>query len=80
MILYPKLKGVEAIKEYLLLLDFDGEKRLYDFSPNLDHPYYKELSEPALFRSVCVRDGEIEWATGQDFCPHTLYEKSLPVN
>ena len=22
-------------------------------------------------------DGEIEWSTGQDFCPHTLYEKSV---
>jgi hypothetical protein len=26
-----------------------------------------------------VNDGEIEWATGQDFCPHTLYDGSEPA-
>ena len=43
------------------------------------HPFYKPLSSESIFQSISVRDGEIEWATGQDFCPHTLYEKSVPV-
>jgi hypothetical protein len=37
------------------------------------------LSNPALFGNVQVVDGEITWPTGQDFCPHTLYEKSSRV-
>ena len=75
---YPKLKEAEVENDYCLLLSFsNGEKKLYDFTPNFDHPYYKALSSPSLFRNFTVIDGEIEWATGQDFCPHTLYDKSV---
>jgi hypothetical protein len=77
-IIYPKLKAATPLTGYKLLLDFGGEKRVYDFRPNLTHSYYKELADPVLFRKVSVNDGEIEWATGQDFCPHTLYEESKP--
>lgn len=76
--IYPKLKEAKALENYNLLLSFsNGEKRLFDFSPNLNHPYYKSLNNPSLFKNMTVVDGEIEWATGQDFCPHTLYEKSV---
>lgn len=53
-----------------------NERRVYDFTPNLIHKFYKQLSDIRLFKNVQVVDGEIEWATGQDFCPHTLYENS----
>ena len=26
---------------------------------------------------ISVVDGELLWQTGQDFCPHTLYENSI---
>ena len=74
---YPKLKSVTPLDDYSLILVFgEHEKRLYDFKPNLSHKFYSQLSELNLFKKVSVNDGEIEWMTGQDFCPHTLYEKS----
>ena len=79
MDMYPALKAVTPLDDYRLMLTFgEGEKRLYDFKPNLNHRYYKELEDANLFKAVSINDGEIEWATGQDFCPHTLYEGSEP--
>ena len=78
VITYPKLITVVALENYGLALEYDnGEKRIYDFSPDLNHSFYKKLSNPLFFKNVSAIDGEIEWATGQDFCPHTLYEKSI---
>jgi hypothetical protein len=75
---YPKLKDVIALDNYCLLLTFgENEKRVYDFKPNLSHKFYSPLTDIKLFKSVSVVDGEIEWVTGQDFCPHTLYEQSI---
>ena len=74
---YPKLEEVKVLNKHVLLLLFsNNEKKTYDFEPNLNHSFYKELRNISLFKAVTVNDGEIEWATGQDFCPHTLYEKS----
>jgi hypothetical protein len=79
MTTYPKLKTVEADDDYKLNLAFEnGEKRIYDFKPNLTHKFYKPLSDVTLFKKVSIVDNEIQWASGQDFCPHTLYEKSIP--
>ena len=75
---YPVLTSVTPLDDYLLLLDYGNEKRVYDFKPNLDHPFYSSLNDPRLFQCVPVADGEIEWITGQDFCPFTLYEQSVP--
>jgi len=77
---YPKLKSVTPLEDYLLMLTFgENEKRLYNFKPNLGHKFYKSLTDTRLFKAVSVNDGEIEWITGQDFCPHTLYEESEPI-
>lgn len=78
MPIYPKLIAALPLENYRLLLQFDGgELRLYDFTPHLNHKYYQSLGEPSLFRRVAVEDGDLLWATGQDFCPHTLYEDSV---
>lgn len=77
---YPALTSVAPLENYRLMLIFGkDEKRLYDFRPHLNHKFYQQLAEVALFNKVSVTDGEIEWATGQDFCPHTLYEASIPA-
>jgi len=78
---YPVLTSVRPHDDFRLELVFgDNEKRMYDFKPNLGHKFYKALADFKLFSNVSVIDGEIEWVTGQDFCPHTLYEKSVPVD
>jgi len=80
MNIYPILKAVTPLDNFRLMLTFgENEQRIYDFKPNLNHKFYKRLADPQLFKSVSVSDGEIEWITGQDFCPHTLYENSKPA-
>lgn len=77
MPVYPVLKNVKPTNDYQLILTFGkNEKRIYDFKPNLSHKFYKSLTDITLFNAVSIIDGEIEWSTGQDFCPHTLYENS----
>ena len=77
---YPELKAVTPLDNHCLMLIFgEQEKRLYDFKPNLSHKFYVQLSQIDLFKNVSVIDGEIEWVTGQDFCPHTLYDSSIPM-
>jgi hypothetical protein len=78
---YPVLTSAVPLDDYRLMLTFgEGERRLYDFKPNLGHKFYSLLADKRLFKNVSVNDGEIEWATGQDFCPHTLYENSTPAD
>ncbi|MCL2048766.1 MAG: DUF2442 domain-containing protein [Defluviitaleaceae bacterium] len=75
---YPNLVNVTVLSNYLLELEYDNnEKKVYDFKPNLSHSFFKELENAALFKNVFVNNGELEWRTGQDFCPHTLYDKSV---
>jgi hypothetical protein len=80
MNIYPRLIDVVGRDSHQLLLSYsNGEKRVYDFAPNLTHKYYMPLADIVLFKQVKAVDGEIEWATGQDFCPHTLYDNSKTV-
>ena len=77
---YPVLKKAIPLDDYRLMLTFGSdEKRIYDFKPDLNHKFYSPLADIRLFKSVDVVDGEIEWVTGQDFCPNSLYERSIPV-
>ena len=77
---YPTLKSATPIEGHNLILHFEGnEKRIYNFKPHLTHKFYSPLTDENLFKKVSVNDGEIEWLTGQDFCPHTLYEESRPI-
>lgn len=77
---YPKLVNATANNDYVISLEYDnGEVRAYDFSENFAHPFYKPLEDFNLFKNIAVNDGNIEWATGQDFCPFSLYDNSKPV-
>ncbi|MBR5127958.1 MAG: DUF2442 domain-containing protein [Roseburia sp.] len=74
---YPSLIKAFARKDYKIELLYDnGEKKLYDFAPELEHPFYRELQDEKYFVQMSVINGELMWVTGQDFCPNTLYEKS----
>jgi len=77
---YPRLTAVTPLDNYQLMLAYaNKEKRVYDFKPNLAHPFFKVLANEELFKKVAANDGELEWITGQDFCPHTLYNDSRPI-
>jgi len=52
---YPKLIAVAVLDDYWLKLEYDnGEKKIYDFKPNLNHSFYHELQSPILFKNVSV--------------------------
>ena len=75
---YPSLEKAVAREDFKIeLLYSNGEKRLYDFTPNLKHPFYQPLNDTTLFSRLSVEQGELVWETGQDFCPNTLYENSV---
>jgi len=77
---YPSLKEAIAKENYKIELIYEnGEKRVYDFSVDLEHPFYQGLNEVERFLKLRVVQGELLWDSGQDFCPHTLYEKSIEI-
>ncbi|MDR2505727.1 MAG: DUF2442 domain-containing protein [Oscillospiraceae bacterium] len=76
----PTCVAVEPRPDYCLLVTFDnGEKRLFDVKPHLDHPAYRELKIPTLFKTAKPAGLSIEWIHGQDVCPDELYNDSVPV-
>ena len=76
----PKAIKVIPQPDYCLLVTFsNNEDRLFDVKPYLDHPAYKELKIPTLFKTVKPAGLSIEWLHGQDICPDELYYNSIPV-
>jgi hypothetical protein len=78
--MFPKLKAVEPLQNYLLLLTFDnGEQRHFDMNSYLDKGIFADLKDQTLFRTVRVSFDTIEWCNGADLCPEVLYSQSLPL-
>lgn len=48
-------------------------------TPLLSIGVFRELRDPAAFKSVRVAMGAIGWSGGQDLGPDTLYLDSVPV-
>lgn len=70
----PRVKTVEPKDDFCLLLSFDnGEQRIFDVKPYLKKGIFKQLKLPAIFKSVRVVDGSVQWPNEADFCPDTLY-------
>jgi hypothetical protein len=66
--------------DYTLTLSYSGgEIRVFDVKPYLDKGVFKELRNKQIFNSVHISNGTVEWQNGQDFCPDTLYYKSVEV-
>ncbi|MDR2686486.1 MAG: DUF2442 domain-containing protein [Oscillospiraceae bacterium] len=76
----PAAIAAEPADDYCLLVTFaNQERRLFDVKPYLDHPAYRELKIPALFRTVKPAGLSVEWLHGQDICPDELYYNSIPA-
>lgn len=52
---------------------------VFDVKPYLDEGIFQELRDPQNFTSVKPLLGSVQWQGGQDFCPDTLYEESIPI-
>jgi len=76
----PYVKSVQPRDDYHLLLTFEnGEKRLFDLKPYLDKGVFARLKNVALFKTVRVVSGSVEWHGEIDLSYDTLYLSSDPV-
>lgn len=76
----PRVKQVRPNPDHTLTITFtNGETRKFDVKPYLETGIFRELQDPALFNAVRPFLGSVAWTNGQDFCPDTLYEQSVPL-
>ena len=76
----PRVKAVKPNPDYTLTLTFtSGEVKRFDVEPYLSIGIFQELRDLSVFNSVRPFLGSVQWVNGQDFCPDTLYEESVPV-
>ena len=75
----PRVADVKANDDYTLTLTFNnGEKRVFDMKPHLNHGIFTELKDLSFFKAVRATLGTVQWPHEQDVCPDTLYEASVP--
>ena len=76
----PHVKSVRPQENYCLLLTFEnGEKRIFDLKPYLDKGVFTRLKNVALFKTLRVVSGSVEWHGEIDLSYDTLYLSSIPV-
>ena len=46
---------------------------------NLEFEFYKRLIDKKNFKNVKISGINIEWKTGEDIAPETLYYESIPL-
>ncbi|TAL68809.1 MAG: DUF2442 domain-containing protein [Bacteroidetes bacterium] len=70
----PRVKNVKPTKDFHLIIEFtNGEKKKFNIKPFLSYEVFRELKDYEKFRKVKPFLGSIQWETGQDLCPDTLY-------
>ena len=73
----PYVKSIKPQEDYCLLLTFEnGEKRVFDLKPYFEKPVFKRLKNVALFKTVRVVSGSVEWQGEIDLSYDTLYLES----
>jgi len=78
--MHPRVKSVKPLHDYKLKLTFtNGEIRVFDVRTYLSRGVFQELANEAAFKKVKAKLGSIQWQSGQDFCPDTLYLESRPL-
>ena len=77
----PKVRTVEPLPHYRLLLEFtNAERRLFDLTPYLSKGIFQRLREPSLFGAARVVAGSVEWPGDIDLSYDTLYLESDPTD
>ncbi len=76
----PRALSAEVIDNYRLLITFTNqEQRIFDVSEYLDLPVFQALQHPAYFCCVRIERGILSWPNEADFCPDTVYLKSVAI-
>jgi hypothetical protein len=76
----PKAINVKTKHNYILEIEFDnGEVKLFDVKPYLNHKAFEELKDSDKFNTVKISGLSIAWENGADICPDELYNNSKKV-
>ena len=73
---YPKVRTVEALDSYVLIVTFDNDQtKRYDMSPLLERDMFAPLKNFALFKTAMVEQGgyAVVWNEGIDISEHELW-------
>ena len=74
-----RVLSVQPMEGHKLYLSFStGEKRVFDVSPLMDKPAFRQLKNPGLFNSVHIAFGTVVWNDELDLAPESLYRSSVP--
>ncbi len=77
----PRIKNLIAHDDYTLSITFDNnEIKVFDMKPYLNIGIFKKLKSLNAFKSAHIQSGTIQWNGGQDLCPDTFYEESVPLS
>jgi len=77
---FVELAHVEPRIDHTLLLTFaSGEKRLYDFKPDLDLPVFAPLKNVGLFMQAKKHSYAVVWNDELDMASEALYYNGTPV-
>lgn len=75
-----QVTAVEPTKDYKLILTFkDGDVRIFDFLPMLEHEINKPLRNIHRFMKAKVHHHTVMWNKNLDMCPEYLYENSVEL-
>jgi hypothetical protein len=76
----PYVKHVRPLKDYQLEVVFEnGEHRIFDAKPYLQHGVFVRLQNRSIFQAARVVAGSVEWPGALDLSYDTLYLESLPM-
>jgi hypothetical protein len=76
--MYPRVKNVQPLENYLLKLTFENDEvRIFDVAPYLNKGIFKELQNKTIFNALSPFMRTIKWPNDQDFCPIPYMKKVL---
>lgn len=76
-----KVISVKANDDFTLDLCFDdGSEKVFDVLPYLEFPVFRELKDLRKFKDIAIALGTVQWKTGQDISPDTLFLEGREIN
>lgn len=77
----PYVKSLYPRNNYLLEIVFEnGERRIFDMKPYLQHGVFVRLQNVAAFKAARVVAGSVEWPGELDLSYDTLYLESQSIS
>ena len=74
-----RIKAVKPRANHMLYLTFsDGSKGFFDVKPYITGGgVFKKIATPAIFKSVKISHGTVEWLNEIDLCPDCVYQETM---